>query len=152
MNDNARGLPALVRRPTLLAPDQVPRRAGVVAAFTSTERREDWTLPQHLRVVATAGNVELDLRTARLSTGRSVIEVVAFLGNVEIVVPPGIRVEHHGEGVLGMFEYDPRGHTSPGGDAPVIEVRGRALLGNVEVRTVDPSEPDSTEDEDDWLE
>jgi hypothetical protein len=149
MSESAQPVPALLRRPTILAPDQVPARLGVVAAFTSTERRADWTVPQHLRVVATAGNVELDLRVARLSAGVTVIEVVAIAGNVEIIVPAGIRVECAGDGILGMFEYNPRGWTAPAPDAPVIQVRGRSFLANVEIRTVGPAEVDSDDDSDD---
>src|SRR5438034_1078412 len=54
----------------------------------SVERRGPWAVPQQLRARVVCGNLELDLREARLASGVTTIEVDVTMGNVAIVVPP----------------------------------------------------------------
>lgn len=84
----------------------------------------------HGNAVAVMGACEIDLSAARLQTGAA-IDVLAFWGGVEIRVPSGWRVEGRVVPVLGGFESK----TSPAAaDAPVLTVRGSAIMGGVEVR------------------
>jgi len=52
------------------------------------------------------------------------------MGGVEILVPPGVRVETSGIGVMGGFES-----FSQSGDpaAPLLRISGFALMGGVEI-------------------
>ena len=47
------------------------------------------------------GGCVLDLRAAQFSTPVTTITVVAIMGGVEVIVPPGIRVEMHGQALMG---------------------------------------------------
>ena len=92
-------------------------------------------IPSLLEIRATIGNVELDLRDAAFGAFTE-INIRTVLGNVEIVLPLGVRIENDGEGFLGSFGS----HVAPGsmpmvGTAPVVRLSGRCILGNVEVRS-----------------
>ena len=61
------------------------------AFMSSVERRGRWTVPERLEVRAFWGHVVLDLRDAELTT--TTIDVGVLMGNVEIIVPPGMAVD-----------------------------------------------------------
>src|SRR5213595_1042764 len=96
-------------------------------------------LPRRLRAVAAMGNVVIDLTRARLGSGTSHIDLRCIFGNIEILVPPDVRVECRVSAVLGNFEHKSRVPSIPTYDAPTIVIDGIAFLGNVEVRVVDPN-------------
>jgi len=130
-------LPALPAETTSMLPgidvasdDEVTDRQVVVALMGGTERKGNWTLPRTLDVLAVMGGVELDFREARFAPGTTQINVAAIMGGVEILVPPGVRVETSGIGVMGGFES-----FSQSGDqaAPLLRISGFALMGGVEI-------------------
>lgn len=125
----------------IIPAEHVPDHAGVVSFVSSQERHGEWLLPRLLRVVGVFGNVEIDLTRARVGAGRSRIEVRAILANVEITVPPGMRVECDGSGIAANFEVNTNVQPPLGSDAPVISIGGMALFANVEVNVVDPNAP-----------
>jgi len=119
----------------------VPERAGVVGFLGSQQRAGDWLLPRQLRAVAALGNVVLDLTRARVGPGTSHIDVRAIFGNIEIIVPPTVRIECRGGAFMGNFEQKSKVVSAPTYDAPTIIIDGVAFLGNVEVKVVDPNAP-----------
>ena len=107
-------------------------RAGILSFFSSQERKGAWELPRQLRVMCVMGSVVLDLREARIPEGESVIEVVAWFGSVEIIVPPDIHVELDGDALVGEFSFSPDGSAPPLPGAPRIRLRGNAIVASVE--------------------
>jgi hypothetical protein len=134
-------------------PAVIPPRGGVVAFFASVSRGADWVLPQHLRIAAALGNVELNLTRAQIGPGTSEIRVISVMGNVEITIPPGVRVDCDGEPLLGVFEVKQGPGAPLPADAPTLRITGSAILGCVEVRVrrSDGLLPAGDEDEDDWM-
>jgi hypothetical protein len=128
-------------RSLVVAPELVPPSAGTVAFLGSQTREGHWMLPRLFRVVSVFGNVEIDLTKARVGPGTSRIEVRAIFGNVEIMVPPELRVECDGTGVLANFEANTKGQPPLSPDAPLISIGGTAFGANVEVTVVDPDAP-----------
>ncbi|MCP5042486.1 MAG: hypothetical protein GY944_15785 [bacterium] len=53
------------------------------------------------------------------------------MGGVSILVPPGVEIDSNGLGIMGGFS-SPANTQDP--DAPLIRVRGFALMGGVEVK------------------
>ncbi len=107
----------------------------ISATFGNIERRGDMDVPARLEVRARFGNVVLDLREAAFPPFAE-IDISCVFSNVEIYLPPGVRVENDGSGVLGSFTCA----VTPGampmvGTAPVVRLRGRAVFGNVDVGT-----------------
>jgi hypothetical protein len=122
----------------VLPAEFVPARRGAVVFLSSTNRGGDWILPRLFRVVAFMGNMEIDLTSARLAPGESHIEIRCFFGNIEITVPPEIRVEAEGHPFVGTFELARAGPLTYGPDAPVLRISGSVFMGAVTIKVVDP--------------
>jgi hypothetical protein len=90
-------------------------------------------VPEHYTAVTYKGSSWLDLRAAELTGAVTTIVAVAYKSRVDILVPPGVRVEVGGFGATtgGEDEAVPP-------DAPVVHVRGYAYKGTIEVRTRPP--------------
>ena len=114
-------------------------QAVVVAMMAGVERKGAWTPSETNYVVAVMGGSLLDFREARLPPGDTNIVVFAVMGGVEIIVPPGLRVESNGIGIMGAFEHaGAAGDTAGGG--PVLRISGLAMMGAVEIKVRHPKE------------
>lgn len=118
--------------------ESVPERRGVFAFLSNIEREGRWTLPRLFRALAIAGGVELDLTSVELGA-YSEIEIRCFLGNVEVKVPAGVRLEVEGDATIGNFEVHRQTPSTDSPDAPLVRIRAAVLLGNIEVTVVDPN-------------
>jgi hypothetical protein len=118
------------------------RQDEVLAIFGGVERGGPWMVPSRLRVVAVFGGAVLDLREAVFGPGVTEIHVTASLGGVQILVPPSLRVEVSGSGILGGFAHV-NAQLQQRSLAPArsrLRVVGRATLGGVSVETRLPGE------------
>ena len=129
--------------PFVIPAEFVPERRGAVVFLSSSSRNGDWILPRLFRVVACLGNIELDLTTAKLAPGESHIEIRCFFGNVEITVPPEIRVEAEGHPFVGTFDYTRSAPNSQRPDAPLLRITGSVFMGAVTINVVDPHRGDA---------
>jgi predicted membrane protein len=87
------------------------------------------------------GGVLVDLRDAVFEAPETVITVTAVMGGVQVLVPEDVRVVEHGLGLMGGFtsacaKSVTQGSRDLPADAPVVRVRGVAVMGGVEVRRV----------------
>ncbi|MGI5322669.1 DUF1707 SHOCT-like domain-containing protein [Actinomadura nitritigenes] len=95
-------------------------------AYKSTVRRTGrWRLPERYTTVVYKGHSLLDLRAAELDGPVTTIRVLAYKSAVEVIVPPGVRVESGGMGVSADL------HGVPGPDAPVVHIQGFAYKGEI---------------------
>jgi hypothetical protein len=142
MNSPTSFPPAVVQpaHPTLEA-HQVPERRGTVAILSNARRDADWILPRLFRVFTFWGNTELDLTNVLLGPGTSVIEIRCIMGNVEISVPPDLRVESEVDAVLGSAEVRREIGSTTSPDAPTVRITGTAFLGSIDIKVVDPNRP-----------
>ena len=127
--------------PVVIPAELVPERHGAVAFLSSVNREGDWILPRSFRVVSFMGNVELDLTSVRLGSGESHIEVRCIFGNVEITVPPDIRVEIDGQPFIGVFEVTRSAPSTTAPEAPLLRITGSAMCGAVTINVIDPNAP-----------
>ena len=110
----------------------------VIALMSGVTRRGLWTVPRRVHAVALMGGIELDFRSARLTHQVTEVNIVAIMGGAVLRIPPGIRVESDGFAIMGGFDDAPSALTTVDPNAPVIRVRGLAIMGGVEVRVVNP--------------
>ncbi|MFF4577440.1 DUF1707 domain-containing protein [Streptomyces sp. NPDC001389] len=106
---------------------------SVVAVCSSSARKGRWRPGAHTRAVSVMGDITIDLTEAVFEQQVTEFNVVSVLGNVEILVPENVTLRGYGSGVLGNFEVRGEGATADP-QAPVVIVRGFALLGNIEAR------------------
>ena len=104
----------------------------LVSIWGATERRGSWVPPRKLTAVTVMGGTDLDFRQARFATQEVSVQLFALMGGVDIVVPPGVRVEWGGIALMGGVAM-PEPDTPPAADAPVIRISGLVCMGGVDV-------------------
>lgn len=120
----------------------VPRPAGpvtglrpgryAVAYKNSVRYSGRWRVPERFRAVVYKGGGVIDLRAAELTAPVTSVLAVAYKSTIEIIVPPGVRVEMSGFGTTRNEEWT--GELPP--DAPIVHIRAFAYKGLVETRTM----------------
>jgi hypothetical protein len=121
----------------LAAPSAQPVRLDggrVISAIFGPARRDGrWVVPETLTVTALLGEVEADFTQAILQARHVQVLATVIGGRLRLVVPDGVSVVVTAPLVLGRR----RGGTPPPAspDAPVIEVKGVVLGGEIIVRT-----------------
>ncbi|WP_405489364.1 DUF1707 domain-containing protein [Streptomyces sp. NBC_00096] len=106
----------------------------LVAVCSSSSRKGRWRPGAHTRAVSVLGDITIDLTEAVFEQQVTEINVTCVLGNVEVLVPENVTLRGYGSGVLGNFEVRGEGSGETDPHAPVVIVRGFALLGNIEAR------------------
>ncbi len=114
-----------------------PEHRWTVAVCGSNERKGRWRVPESTTSVAVMAGTLLDLRTASLTSPVTTIRVFALMGGVDVVVPPGVRVEVSGFGLMGGLDDRVVDEELPM-TAPVVRVKWFACMGGVSVRTKRP--------------
>jgi hypothetical protein len=129
-------LPAAASQPPAVAG---PAPGKYAMAYKGSIRRSGrWRVPGRYTTVVYKGNGWLDMRAAELTDPVTTIRTVAYKSNVKLLVPPGVRVEVTGFGIVQDGTDDETlGYRLPN-DAPVIHVRSLAYKGTVEITTRPP--------------
>lgn len=142
-----RGLPALAPASlsatplpmyAVATPTSVPIEKRFLALMSEVRRQGLWSVPARVAARAFMGAVRLDLREGQVPAGGVDIDVSVFMGEVRIILPPGLRADVDGFAIMGEFTD----RTAGGGalDAPSIRVHGMAIMGAVRVETRLPKE------------
>jgi hypothetical protein len=124
---------ALARRPSA-DEDDVTLHDRRIAILSDQKQTGVWTPPRVLTSFTLFGATELDFRQAALAPGMTEIELHAFLGDVEIVVPPGLPVEVACASVLASITVDPDVGAPTSASSVRLRVTGMAVLADVKVQ------------------
>ncbi|MEV1011221.1 DUF1707 domain-containing protein [Streptomyces sp. NPDC049881] len=108
---------------------------NVVAVLSGSTRHGRWRVGGTINAVAVLGGIELDFTEALFEQRHVVVNAVAVLGGIEIRVPDNVSLRCEGSGFMGGFEVRETEAADP--DAPVIVVKGFAVMGGVEAKPVD---------------
>ena len=128
--------PAGERRVVPPVPTAPPGRFAI-AYKNSVRRAGRWRVPEKYTSVVYKGGGSLDLRAAQLTAPVTTIFAVAYKSDIEITLPPGVRVEMGGFGVT-RGRTDHELERALPADAPVVHVRGFAYKGLVMTHTGAP--------------
>jgi hypothetical protein len=124
---------------TVASASEVRAQQTLVAVMGGVERKGPWTPARHNQVFAMMGGAELDFREARMGPGETVVTIVACMGGVEIIVPPGMHVDANGVAIMGGFAHtSPPPTPAPG--APILRINGFVLMGGVDISVRLPGE------------
>jgi len=116
-----------------LPADQIPEHSVIAGIMGGGQRSGAWVPAKRNWAVGVMGGCELDFREAQLGPGVTEITAFALMGGVQVLVPPNVRVECSGIGIMGAFEHKPTVISTVDPDAPIIRVNGVAIMGGVEV-------------------
>ena len=129
----------LAPRPTLPL-ERIPRHSVMVGIMGGGGRAGAWIPARHNWVVGVMGGHGLDFREAHFGPGVTEIHLLAIMGGVEILVPPDVRVECSGIGIMGGFDVQQTVTSTTDPEAPVIRVTGLAIMGGAGVSVRYPGE------------
>lgn len=113
-------------------PVHVKQEDTIAGILSSIHRRGEWLPAKKNRVLSLLGSVRLDFTKVVLPAGVTEIDFFCVMGNLDVVVPEGIKVDISGLPVMGSVDNrikDPLER-----DCPVLKIRGLALMGNVDVK------------------
>jgi hypothetical protein len=125
--------------PLSVNPALAPSTTRLRALLGNLERKGGWVVPARLDIRVTFGNVELDFRDAHYTAPVTELHASVVFGNLEVIVPPQLAVDCEGSSILGNVENHGAGAIADP-DRPLLRIRGRAVLGNIEVHTRLPGE------------
>jgi Domain of unknown function (DUF1707) len=127
-------LPAATPKST--AAVKLPPPGKYAVAYKSSIRRGGrWRVPGRFTPVVYKGSGWIDLRAAELTEPVTTVRAIAYKSRMDILVPPGVRVELDGFGVSKGWSAEEEWESSLPHDAPVVHVRGIAYKGTIEIRT-----------------
>jgi predicted membrane protein len=100
----------------------------------TVKRRVDTVDYRGGNALSVLGNIELDLRHARITDPSQIVhlEVSAILGSAKIRVPENWRVQMHGASILGTYE-DKTIPPNTAAAAPTLVITGFSFMSAVEV-------------------
>ena len=133
-------IPAQGGGPIVVDASRVREYGFLVSVLGRTARSGRWIPARRTFALGVLGGISLDFRESVLGPGATDVNVLAVLGRVEIIVPPGMAVEVDGMAVLGGFEHQTDTPLRNDPNIPTLRVRGLAVLGGVEVRVQLPGE------------
>ena len=126
------------------APGAAPASAAAkpgkyaVAYKNSIRRGGRWRVPDRFTPVVYKGSGWIDLRAAELTEPLTTVVAIAYKSRIDILVPPGVRVEMDGFGVSKGWSAEEEWESQLPADAPVVHIRGIAYKGTIETRTRPP--------------
>jgi hypothetical protein len=125
----------VVARPAAIDDPDRAERKKLRVILSAVERRGRWLVPRRMDLRVFWGNAELDFRDASLGPGITTIDVRVFMGNFEVILPPGLGIDVDVSSFAGSVTE--RHRVSPDADPthPMIRIVGSVRFGNLEITT-----------------
>ena len=131
-----------VPAPLVASAGEVREHGFQIAILSGSDKKGSWVPPQKLTSIALMGGLGLDFREAKFGPGVTEVTILTIMGGAGIIVPPGINVETSGIGIMGGFDSYDQTVLVADPSAPVLRIRGLAIMGGVEVKMLLPGETD----------
>jgi len=109
------------------------RTGRIVSLLTGARRVGTWSVPRRLKVASVMAAIDLDFTQAEFESSVAEVDIAAVMGAVKVTVPPDIRVECDGVGLLGVFESLQQSGRNLPPDAPTLRITGAAIMGALEI-------------------
>ncbi len=122
-------------------PDR-PAQKGIWCVMSGVNRRGRWLVPKKMNIRCIMGGGRLDFREADFAPGVTELHVLAIMGGLEIIVPPGLAIDVDASAFMGGFEERHRAPSSPDPGRALLRITGFAMMGGVEISTMLPGESD----------
>lgn len=123
---------------SLLTSRRMPRKGAntanrqeITAILGGTEQKDQTEDYQGSKVTTIMGGVVLDLRNVTIAK-EATVEIFAFWGAVELIVPEDVIVKNNLSNILGGTEYKKVPSTKK--NAPVLNIIGDVIMAGVEIK------------------
>jgi Domain of unknown function (DUF1707)/Cell wall-active antibiotics response 4TMS YvqF len=133
--EGAGGVPA-VQRPAAVAGERKPVR-WMVAIMGGGHRRGRFRAVGSINAIGIMGGDEIDLREAEMEGGELTLNIFSLMGGANVYVPDSIEVELGGFSLMGGNEVK-GSERLPRSGAPVVHIRGFALMGGATIYRLPP--------------
>lgn len=112
-------------------PEDVQNEAAVL-----TERRHtgSWLRKRNVAAITFLASQVFDFRDVPLPAGETILEIFAFLGSVDIIVPEDLAVRMEVVPIAGDASLGRGVMTRERDDRPILVIAGSAMLGSVTVK------------------
>ena len=125
----------LATMPALARVEDIQPERRLVAVFGEVKQHSGWQPARVNRVLTVFGSTHLDFRNAQLGAGVTEIRVRCVLGEVQIIVPPGMPVDVDCALFMASVERDdPDAEVAPTPGRPALRITGMATFGSIEIR------------------
>ena len=104
------------------------------SVFGDITHTGSWPTRDRISPVAVFGDIDLDFRQAPMPADRITISAVAPFGDIEVLVPDGVRVDVGGFTLFGSKKVAV-GDAVSNDSAAAVRVRGITLFGSLKVRS-----------------
>ncbi len=104
----------------------------MIGVLSEIKRKGRWEPAKNNKVVTFMGGAKLDFTEVDMPYGVTEINFFCLMGSLDIIVPEGVRVELSGLPVMGSV--DNRTRIPEISNAPVLKIRGVALMSSVDVK------------------
>ena len=116
---------------TVTSAGQVKEQGFIGAIMGGSARKGRWSPARKNYSIAVMGGCELDFREAVMGPGVTELQAFTLCGGVEVIVPPGLKVESHGIAIMGGFEHRGDDYHNPDPHASTLRITGVAIMGGV---------------------
>jgi hypothetical protein len=120
-------------------PVEAATSVRIPAVLGSAVRAGTWTVPEHIEVMATLGEVKLDFRDATFSTDTIVIDASVLLGSLTLIVPPGTQIENECEEFMSNSSHPRRGKKRAPPNGILVILQGKVRLGEISIKERPPT-------------
>jgi hypothetical protein len=127
--------PLLADLPVPATPSELEEEGWLVAFHSDLERAGRWRLRDRTRTLALKGSYRLDLRGAELAGPVTTVLAYGYKSTIDLVVPPGMRVQLRGNGYKSRW-VDVVGEVGLPPDAPLVRVKGLLYKSTVRARAI----------------
>lgn len=111
-----------------------PREAehNMVSIFSASDYKPSGAPARKINSFNVFGGGDIDLRNCPIPPEGLTISVVCVFGGLDIIVPPGVRVEKSTFSIFGAVENKAKDQDANG---PLIRVEGVTIFGGVDIKT-----------------
>jgi hypothetical protein len=106
----------------------------LTAVFRSTQRAGPWTVQPIVKCLVIMGSLSLDFREADFMTDEVDLEISAYIGEVKILVPPDVEIDHGIRGVMNSIKHSRS--RAKRNVVPAIHIRfhGDAFMADIKIK------------------
>jgi hypothetical protein len=113
--------------------DQVKAEGTINSILGSTERKGPWKPPQKLNISVIMGEAKIDFTQAVFPPGVIEIEIFCLMGEINIIVPPGVNVDNDCMAILGSANN--KSDQCEYKNSPTLRITGKVIMGALYIKT-----------------